>query len=193
MLRFYCGFVRRTREDARRRDESRFRADDIVLPGFASGKSSEVAEAERRAVNTLVQGTAADPMKRAMVRWAAAAAETDEGNVRGGGAMDPGAADVARAANPREVRLVAQIHDELLFECDEDPAAVSRAAERRGDAWGRRPNSRAHPGEGFRGADVGGAATAGEVVGGRGDAKWRVARGGRRGTGRNVGRRLDER
>ena len=52
---------------------------------------------------------------------------------------------------------------------------------------------RAHPGEGFRGADVGGAATAGEVVGGRGDAKWRVARGGRRGTGRNAGRRLDER
>jgi len=88
-----------------------------------------VAEAERRAVNTLVQGTAADLMKRAMVRWAAAAAETDEGNVRGVGAMDPGAADVARAANPHEVRLVAQIHDELLFECDEDPAAVSRAAE----------------------------------------------------------------
>ena len=123
-------FVRRTREDARRTGRVALPSGrHRPLPGFASGKPSEVAEAERRAVNTLVQGTAADLMKRAMVRWAAAAAERDEGNVRGGGAVDPGAADVARAANPREVRLVAQIHDELLFECDEDPAAVARAAE----------------------------------------------------------------
>ena len=123
-------FVRCTREDARRTGRVALPSGrHRPLPGFASVKSSEVAEAERRAVNTLVQGTAADLMKRAMVRWAAATAERDEGNVRGGGVVDPGAADVARAANPREVRLVAQIHDELLFECDEDPAAVARAAE----------------------------------------------------------------
>jgi DNA polymerase-1 len=39
------------------------------LPGFGSADASARAEAERRAVNTLVQGTAADLMKLAMERW----------------------------------------------------------------------------------------------------------------------------
>ena len=50
-------FVRCTREDARRTGRVALPSGrHRPLPGFASVKSSEVAEAERRAVNTLVQG-----------------------------------------------------------------------------------------------------------------------------------------
>jgi hypothetical protein len=42
------------------------------LPGFASKMPSERAESERKAVNTLVQGMAADMVKAAMLRWVSA-------------------------------------------------------------------------------------------------------------------------
>jgi len=45
------------------------------LPGIVSSKPNERAEAERKAINTLVQGTAADLMKTAMLRWIRAVSE----------------------------------------------------------------------------------------------------------------------
>ena len=77
-------------------------------------------EAERKAVNTLVQGSAADMMKAAMLRWICAVSGGDES----GGGFSVHASDVAGKADPSRVRLVAQIHDELLFECEARTAAI---------------------------------------------------------------------
>ncbi|KAK3238726.1 hypothetical protein CYMTET_51288, partial [Cymbomonas tetramitiformis] len=65
------------------------------LPNIRSSNSKLQAEAERQAVNTVFQGSAADLMKRAMLQW-----WKEIGTTEG-------------------VRLVAQIHDELLVECPE--------------------------------------------------------------------------
>lgn len=107
-------FVQRIKETARRTGyvtlpSGRHRP----LPGFGSSKPSERAEAERKAVNTLVQGSAADMMKAAMVRWVSAVGTV----CAGGGHEATEFRDVAGRADPTRVRLVAQIHDELLFEC----------------------------------------------------------------------------
>ncbi len=91
------------------------------LPGFASADQRERAEAERKAVNSIIQGSASDLMKIAMCRWLAAASP---------GGIEPTTtehADVASTA-PTGTRLVAQIHDELLFECEDSPTAVRAAA-----------------------------------------------------------------
>ena len=93
------------------------------LPGFASADQRERAEAERKAVNSLIQGSAADLMKIAMCRWLAAASP---------GGIEPATtehADVASTAAALPARLVAQIHDELLFECEDSPTAVRAAAQ----------------------------------------------------------------
>lgn len=93
------------------------------LPGFASADQRERAEAERKAVNSLIQGSAADLMKIAMCRWLAAASPVG---------FEPTTtehADVASTAATLPARLVAQIHDELLFECEDSPTAVRAAAQ----------------------------------------------------------------
>jgi DNA polymerase-1 len=64
------------------------------IPDLASSNKTKVQQAERMAVNTTVQGTAADLIKRAMV------------------ALRRRLADEGLAA-----RLLLQIHDELLLEC----------------------------------------------------------------------------
>jgi len=69
---------------------------------------SERSEAQRQAVNTVIQGTASDLIKMAMLRWCSAT---------GAG---PFAKDVEPGSvSDSHVELIAQIHDELLFECDE--------------------------------------------------------------------------
>jgi len=70
------------------------------LPSISSPDRSERESAERKAVNTAVQGSAADLIKCAMVRWSSW--YQDQRNHR------------------CEARLIAQIHDELLFEVKEE-------------------------------------------------------------------------
>jgi DNA polymerase I-like protein with 3'-5' exonuclease and polymerase domains len=75
------------------------------LPGLFSDNSKVRSDAERKVVNSIIQGSAADIIKRAMVRWS----EWRESKNGGGGGGGEG----------RRMRLVASIHDELLFEVDE--------------------------------------------------------------------------
>jgi DNA polymerase I-like protein with 3'-5' exonuclease and polymerase domains len=103
------------------------------LPGIDAAAASARAEAERKAVNTLVQGTAADMMKTAMARWFAAispapAASASASAISPGGAEGDAHADVRGKADPTRARLIAQIHDELLFECDDARECVNRVA-----------------------------------------------------------------
>jgi DNA polymerase I len=74
------------------------------IPELRSGNPNTRRLGERLAVNTVIQGTAADIIKVAMVRCQRALGET-------GG----------------ETRLVLQIHDELLFEGP--PGEMEAAAE----------------------------------------------------------------
>jgi DNA polymerase-1 len=76
------------------------------LPAISSSSNEERARAERQCVNSIVQGTAADVVKAAMLACADA--------LRAGG-LDG------------RCRLVAQVHDELLFELD-DAADAPRVA-----------------------------------------------------------------
>ncbi|MGH2925095.1 MAG: DNA polymerase, partial [Solirubrobacterales bacterium] len=64
-----------------------------AIPELRSGQRQRRSLGERLAVNTVIQGTAADIIKLAMVRC-----------------------DAALADSGLDTRLVLQIHDELLFE-----------------------------------------------------------------------------
>ncbi len=75
------------------------------LPQISSKNQAERAFAERAAVNAPVQGTAADIIKRAMIRM-------------------PGA---LAAAGLRGTRMLLQVHDELVFEAGVDEAEAASA------------------------------------------------------------------
>jgi DNA polymerase I len=95
-------FLDRTLEEARERGwvqtlEGRRR----YLPGLASANGGERSLAERSAINTPIQGTAADLMKRAMI-----------------------AVERALKRQVPSARLLLQVHDELLLEA---PAAEAEA------------------------------------------------------------------
>lgn len=72
------------------------------LPAIRSVDKSAQSQAERQTVNTVIQGSAADLVKMAMI------------------SID----DHLRKANDSATKLVLQLHDELLYEC-----AASRAGE----------------------------------------------------------------
>ena len=74
------------------------------IPELRSGNPNTRRLGERLAVNTVIQGTAADIIKIAMVRCQQALAEAE-----------------------LETRIVLQIHDELLFEGP--PGEIDAAAE----------------------------------------------------------------
>jgi DNA polymerase-1 len=78
------------------------------LPHIHSKSFSERSEAQRQSVNTVIQGTAADMMKMAMLRWFSACGAGDFASD-----VQAGSVDASR------IRLIAQIHDELLFEVEE--------------------------------------------------------------------------
>ncbi|MFN7397871.1 MAG: DNA polymerase I [Sandaracinobacter sp.] len=75
----------------------------IHVPMIRSKVQSERAGAERAAINAPVQGTAADIIKRAMIR------------------MD----DALAEAGLTSTRMLLQVHDELVFEVPEDEVAAA--------------------------------------------------------------------
>lgn len=88
------------------------------LPEIRHADGNRKAYARRQAVNSVVQGTAADLIKVAMVLV--------DGELRVGGGGGGGVGGGGGAAPPPlPGRLLLQIHDELLFECPAAPAAVA--------------------------------------------------------------------
>ncbi|MET0270667.1 MAG: DNA polymerase I [Sphingomonas sp.] len=75
------------------------------LPLIKSPKQGDRQGAERQAINAPIQGTSADIIKRAMLR------------------MEPALAQ----AGLHGVRMLLQVHDELVFECPEGDAAAASA------------------------------------------------------------------
>ena len=73
------------------------------IPNIKSGNKIEKAAAERVAVNTPIQGTAADIVKKAMI-----------------------AVDSALRADGSGARILLQVHDELIVECPDDEKIVER-------------------------------------------------------------------
>ena len=80
----------------------------IHLPTIADKNPARRGFAERQAINAPIQGTAADIMKRAMIRVARALAASD-----------------------LQARMLLQVHDELLFEAPEVEVAATKALARR--------------------------------------------------------------
>ena len=99
-------FMERTREQAREQGyvETLF-GRRLYLPDIKAGNMQRRQGAERAAINAPMQGTAADIIKRAMIR-----------------------VDAWLQAQPRGARLVMQVHDELVFEVEEDRLADVQAA-----------------------------------------------------------------
>ena len=74
------------------------------ITSINSANKIEKAAAERMAINTPIQGTAADIVKKAML-------DVDE----------------ALRTNPTGARLLLQVHDELIFECPDNEEAVGNS------------------------------------------------------------------
>lgn len=72
------------------------------LPNIRSGDGRDRSEAERQAINTMVQGSAADLMKIGMRNFKRAC--------------------VAQGWTEQDVRLIGQVHDEVIVEAREDLA-----------------------------------------------------------------------
>jgi len=100
-----AGFIERTREEARTEQVVETLAGRRrPVPEIASPDHRTRAFGERIAVNTPIQGTAADIIKLAMIEVAAW--------------LDKGAAPA---------RLIMQVHDELVLEVEQDAAATVMA------------------------------------------------------------------
>jgi len=80
-----------------------------MLPGINSTNKYDRSSAARQAANTPIQGSAADIMKRSQN-------EVYEEIARGTGPLQHGKTD-----------MIAQIHDEIIFEMDDDPDVVEKA------------------------------------------------------------------
>jgi DNA polymerase theta len=81
------------------------------LPGIHSAEAGERAQAERQAVNSVCQGSAADLIKLAMVNIHHELAR---------GALGPPGEGEGLACVDKACRLVLQVHDELVYEVKEE-------------------------------------------------------------------------
>ncbi|MBI2018154.1 hypothetical protein HYS96_00430 [Candidatus Daviesbacteria bacterium] len=91
------------------------------IPELTASNHAIKAAGERAAINHPVQGTAADMIKKAMV-------EIDkELSVISHQSSDSLKADSERSERSDSCRLILQVHDELLFECD--PKSVKEIAQ----------------------------------------------------------------
>ncbi len=104
------------------------------LPNIVNGDNSKVAAAERQAVNSVIQGTASDLIKLAMVICNQYLADQnhilssrDEGQNRA-----------------YTLRMVMQIHDELIFEVPADLGYIQQFTERLRDIMEREIVQRLH-------------------------------------------------
>jgi DNA polymerase theta len=92
------------------------------VPRAAPGDSAGRARAERQAVNSVVQGSASDLLKLAMVRIHRHLEALTAGD--DGGTFTAGAAAGA-AAGRAGARLLLQVHDELIFDVAAQPEAIA--------------------------------------------------------------------
>lgn len=76
------------------------------ITGITSANKIEKAAADRMAVNTPVQGTAADIVKQAMINLDKALKETNS-----------------------SAKMLLQVHDELILECPDNPAEIEKTTE----------------------------------------------------------------
>ena len=83
------------------------------LDDIHSNDRSKVAQAERQAVNSVIQGSAADLMKLAMIKMSARIMDWKKEGATGDGT------DVAP-------KILVQIHDELLFEVVANKSDINR-------------------------------------------------------------------
>ena len=83
------------------------------LDDIHSNDRSKVAQAERQAVNSVIQGSAADLMKLAMIKMSARIMDWKKEGATGDGT------DVAP-------KILVQIHDELLFEVVANESDINR-------------------------------------------------------------------
>ncbi|MBN4052801.1 DNA polymerase I, partial [Roseiflexus sp. AH-315-K22] len=105
------------------------------IPDIESNNPQRRALAERMAINSVVQGSAADLIKIAMIDLHGRLSEHAGGWRRGASEESARRADVpleesARRANPPEiagVKMLLQIHDELVFEAPEATAEAVKA------------------------------------------------------------------
>lgn len=91
-------FLEATIESAKVKNETRTIMNRRrVIRGFDSKNYATVENAKRLAINSPIQGSAADIIKKAMI-------------------------DLFRASNSEELWMLLQIHDELVFECEQEKA-----------------------------------------------------------------------
>ncbi len=94
-----------------------------MIPEIHSNIPARKALAERTAINTVVQGSAADLIKLAMVEMH----RLMQANIRGEPARGMNTATNSTPSAPASMRMLLQIHDELVFECDQADAEAARA------------------------------------------------------------------
>ncbi|MBY0262395.1 MAG: hypothetical protein K2Q20_08630, partial [Phycisphaerales bacterium] len=88
------------------------------IPDIESAIPSRRSFGERAAINSVVQGSAADLIKLAMVELQSGIKGSTDHGINGSN-LDP---KIPRSHDPSAPTMLLQIHDELVFECPRDHA-----------------------------------------------------------------------